>query len=331
MSAREFSEQEIQSLVKDLESLLGGQMAAAALIGCGPRAIPPLRCFLLNGKPRGIYQPRQLAVETLAELGAKDVLLEYLERPLQIEDPVVRFGEEAVRSTAARELARFPTEDVFECLQRVGIDHLLPGLVETLGTFRRTEVMPYLLWALGDGICRAPAEEAIRKLADTALPFLIDAAGKPHPSKEEESPSSLQRRRWALRILSDLRASEEDWSKLIHLIEENDPDVVITACRIGLELAPLPDKWRAVRRLIDMLPRADSFLRTEARAALADHFDVAQEAVQDEIARRSSSSAKEQATDVVLRMLVNLRGQVAEAGIEVNGHEHRGNTTKSHK
>jgi HEAT repeat protein len=331
MAAREHTNQEIQSLVKDLESLLGGQMASAALIGCGARAIPPLRSYLLQGKPRGIYQPRQLAVETLAELGAKEVLLEFLETPSEIKDAVVRFGEEAVRSTAARELARFPTEDVFERLQKVALDNLLPGLVETFGTFGRTETMPYLLWALGDGICRASAEEAIRKLGDTALPFLIDAVDKPHPSKEEESPSSLQRRRWALRILSDLRASEGDWSKLIHLLEENDPDVVITACRIGLELASLPDKWRAVRRLIEMLPRADWFLRTEARAALADHFDVAQEAVEDEIARRSSSSAKEQAMDVVLRMLVNLRSQVAEAGIEVNGHEHRGNTTKSLK
>ena len=65
-------------------------MAAAALIGCGARAIPPLRSFLLQGRPRGIYQPRQLAVETLGQLGAKDVLLEYLNKPLAIKDPVVR-------------------------------------------------------------------------------------------------------------------------------------------------------------------------------------------------------------------------------------------------
>jgi HEAT repeat protein len=314
MAGRAHTNEEIQSLVKDLESLLGGQMTSAALIGCGARAIPALRSYLLDGKPRGIYQPRQLAVETLAELGAKEVLLEFLETPSEIKDAVVRFGEEAVRSTAARELGRFPTEEVFERLQKVALNHLLPGLVETFGTFGRTETMPYLLWALGDGICRAPAEESIRKLGDAALPFLIDAAGKTHPSKEEESPSSLQRRRWALRILSDLRVSEEDWSRLIPLLEESDPEVVITACRIGLELAPSPDKWRAVRRLIEMLPRANWFLRTEAQAALADHFEVAQEAIEDEIARRRSSSSKEQAMDLVLRMLVNLRGQVAETG-----------------
>ena len=55
--------------------------------------------------------------------------------------------------------------------------------------------MPYFLWALGDGICRSYAEEAIRKLGDRARPFLSDAANSPNPSGDEETPSSLQRRR----------------------------------------------------------------------------------------------------------------------------------------
>ena len=171
MTTRELSEQEIESLVRDLESLQAGSLAAAALIGCGARAIPPLRRFLLQGRPRGIFQPRQLAVETLAQLGAKEVLIEYLDKPLPTKDPVVRFGEDAVRSTAARALARWPDDEVFHCLLRVGLDHLLPGVVEALGTFRRTEAMPYFLWALGDGVCRSSAEEAIRALGATAQAF----------------------------------------------------------------------------------------------------------------------------------------------------------------
>jgi hypothetical protein len=311
MSVRDLSDQEIQYWVKELESILGGPIAAATLINCGARAVPPLRCFLLDGRPRGIYQPRQLAVETLAALGAKEVLLEYLERPLDIKDPVVRFGEEAVRSTAARELARWQTEDVFERLQTVATEHLSPGIVETLGTFRRRESMPHLLRALGDGICRAPAEEAIRKLGDAALPFLIEAAGQFYPSKEEESPSSLQRRRWTLRILSDLKVPEENWSKLRPLLEENDPEIVITTARTGLEIAPVPDKERAIYRLIEILPRAGWFVRAEARQALAEHFDIAHAAVEDEIERRAASSLNEQSQDVILRLLINLREKAA--------------------
>jgi hypothetical protein len=315
MAARELTEQEIESLVRDLESLQGGSMASAALIGCGARAIPSLRRFLLEGRPRGIFQPRQLAVETLAELGAEDVLIEYMEKPLPIEDPVVRFGETAVMSTAARELGRWPSEDVFRCLMRVGLDHLLPGIMETLGTFRRTEAMPYFLWALGDDICRAPAESAIRSLEGEARPFLIDAACKPSPSREEESPSSLLRRRWVLRILGDLNVSEQDWTKLRESLEESDPEIVITTGRIGLEVAPMPDRLRAVCRLIEMLPRVDWFLRSDARAAIVEHFEIAQQAVDDEIVRRKAASEKDRTFDVILRLLLNLRNQATDRGL----------------
>ena len=314
MTTREFTADEIEALVKDLESLQGGALSAAALIGCGDRAIPALRSFLLRGRPRGIYQPRQLAVETLAQLGAKDVLLEYLGRPIVIDDAVVRMGEDAVRSTAARELARWQTEDVFECLQHAGQEHLLPGVVEALGSFRRTESIPYFLWALGDGVCRSSAENALRALGDAARPSLVDAAIAAEPSAEEENGSSLQRRRWVLRILADLKVTEKDWERLRILLDEHDPDMVITTARIALSVALEPDKWRAVHRLIEMLPPADWFLRTEARAALAEHFDIAQEQIEDEIERRMEEDGTDQALDVVLRLLVNLRNQAVETG-----------------
>jgi hypothetical protein len=290
-------------------------MTAAALVGCGERAIPPLRRFLLEGRPRGIFQPRQLAVETLAQLGAKEVLIEYLENSPEIEDPVVRFGENAVRSTAARELSRWPTDDIFKCLMRVGLDHLLPGIVETLGEFRRTEAMPYLLWALGDGVCRSAAETAIRKFAGESRRFLMDAAGRPNPSREDENPSSLQRRRWALRILCDLKPAAADWKNLRECLEEEDPEIAITCARIALEIAPRPEQLRAVRRLIDMLPRVDWFLRTDVRTALLEHFDISREAVEDEIARRTAASERNGVFDVVVRLLTNIRIQALEPGI----------------
>src|ERR1700728_1338494 len=312
MNTREFTDTEIESLARDLESLRGGSMAAAALIGCGDRAIPALRAFLLNGRPRGIYQPRQLAVETLGKLGAKKVLLEYLSRTAPIKDAVVRMGEDAVLSTAACELGRWQTEDVFECLMGMASDRMLPGIVETLGSFRRVETIPYFLRALGDGVCRSYAEDAIRKMGEDAKELLLAAASSKSPSIEQESGSSLQRRRWVLRILSDLKLSECDWARLRHLLDEADPDMVITTARIGLDMAPAPDKWRAVRRMIEMLPAAGWFLRIEASAALAEHFDVSREAIEDEVVRRSTVDRKQQSLDVILRMVVNLRNQVSQ-------------------
>ncbi|MGB7729188.1 MAG: hypothetical protein WBL50_14235 [Candidatus Acidiferrum sp.] len=55
-------------------------------------------------------------MEALAELGAKDVLMESLAQKRAIAVAVVRFGEEAVENTAARELARWRTEEVFQFL-----------------------------------------------------------------------------------------------------------------------------------------------------------------------------------------------------------------------
>ncbi|MCC6362257.1 MAG: hypothetical protein IT165_01965 [Bryobacterales bacterium] len=63
-------------LVDGLNSLLDGESAVSALIACGPAAIDPLRRFLLEGQPSGVYQPRRWAVDALAGLGAKDILLE---------------------------------------------------------------------------------------------------------------------------------------------------------------------------------------------------------------------------------------------------------------
>jgi len=316
MSTREFTDEEIEDQVRGLESLQGGSLAAAALIGCGPRAIPFLRSFLLTGRPRGIYQPRQLVVETLAQLGAKDVLLEYLGKPSQIRDAVVRMGEDAVRSTAARELGRWQTEDVFWGLTAAGTDHLLPGIVESLGKFRRPETLPYLVWALGDGICRSYAEEAIRNMGEAARAALLEAALARIPSSEEENASSLQRRRWVLRILADWQVPREDWNKLEALLDEKDPEIVITVARIALQAASEPEKWRAIRRMIEMLPAANSFLQTEARTALAENFNFAREQIEDEITRRMKADRKHQALDVVLRLLVNLRNQAVEMGSE---------------
>jgi len=205
---REWSAEEIQSFVRDLESLQGGQSAAAALVGCGKKAIGPLRNFLLDGKPSGIFQPRQLAVETLAELGAKDVLIEYVLQSRKIDDPVIRFGEDAVLSTAARELGRWRTDDVYDALMKISKERLLPGIVESLGIFARKDSVPYFLWALGDGICRQAAQEVLRKVGEPGRPFLLEAARSPNPSSEEEIPSSLQRRRSVLRILGVIAAIE---------------------------------------------------------------------------------------------------------------------------
>ncbi|MFZ0640693.1 MAG: hypothetical protein WA020_02185 [Candidatus Acidiferrales bacterium] len=273
---------------------------------------------MLNGKPSGIFQPRQFAVETLAELGAKDVLIEYLLQTRKVDDPVARFGEDAVLSTAARELARWTTEDVHGALKKSSNDRLLPGIVESLGVFARKDSIPYFLWALDDGICRQAAEDALREIGESARAFLLEAAGSPNPPAEDEIPSSLQRRRSTLRILGELLMPSSDWAELRPLLNEKDAEIVVSTVRMAMKICPPHDRELAIQRLIEALPTADSFVRTEARTCLAENFSFARPQVETEIARRRKASRKEQAVDVVLRVLVNLEW-------EMEGHGQGGN------
>jgi len=135
----------------------GGDRAVFELVSRGRRAIPPLRPFLLEGKPSRIYQPRCWTVEVLAMLGVKDVLAEYLLAKEKIVDPVVEFEEEAVQDAAARELARWRTREVFAVLVERARRRITPGVVEALKRFARPEIIPYLDKALEDNFCQEAA------------------------------------------------------------------------------------------------------------------------------------------------------------------------------
>jgi hypothetical protein len=304
-----YTDLEIRQFVNELDSLNGGELTAAILIGCGTQAIPPLREFLLHGKPKGIYQPRQRAVEVLAELGAKNVLLEYLRQRRPIPDPVVRYGEDAVRSTAARLLARWLTDDVYAALSELAEEHVLLGIVETLGEFRRAEAVPVLLKTLRDDVCRLAAEDALRKIGNAACPLLVEAATRPFPSAGEETPSSLRRRQSVLRVLIGFKIPVGDWERLRGVLDENDPSLVVHCAQIALAVAPTDEGPRAIRRVIEVLPQADWFLRTEARNLFVEHFAMARQPIEEEVSRRIQKSKREQALDVVLRMLINLLWQ----------------------
>lgn len=195
---------DIRRLIEQLEDLHRGRRAAEQLAACGESAVGPLRDCLLNGPPSHIFQPRQWAVQALARLGAWPVLLEYLELPKDIPDPVIRFGEEAVENTAARALAARQTEEVFRVLLRLAGRRLLPGVIEALGSFRRPETADLFITALGDDLCRAAAEQSLRGLGAEALPALRAAARRGKGSRGRETPTEILRRKSAARLLSEL-------------------------------------------------------------------------------------------------------------------------------
>jgi hypothetical protein len=138
-------EAEIERLVQDLNALEEGERTAGTLMAYGRSAIPALRRFLLEGRPSVVYQPRRWAVEALAGIGARDVLIEYLKHKRLLADPAVRFGEEPVENAAARALARWKDDETFEMisaglLPRRLSEHSAPG--QSLRWSRRSDATP---------------------------------------------------------------------------------------------------------------------------------------------------------------------------------------------
>ncbi len=304
--ARDYTDEEIRSFVGDLESLQGGDLTVSLLVGCGQRAIAPLREFLLQGRPRGIFQPRQRAVEALAQLGAKDVLMEYLSQRRQIEDAVVRFGEEAVENTAARELARWLTDDVYEFVRHQAEQRMLVGLIDTLGEFGRPETAPVLVRALEDDVCRPAAETVLSHIASQVKPVLL-AAARRDSAAEHEWPAQLSRRRKVLSILSDLQITLDDWEQMRPLLKDDDLEVAVTAARIALAAAPGAEKVEAATFLIRSFTRAPSFQQIQIHECLDRHYDMVRDLVAAEIEKRQKKPARERAADHALRVLLAVK------------------------
>ena len=163
------SETEIERLIAGLDSVSEGELGVSLLVARGEQAVPPLRHFLLCGSPKSVYVGRQRAVKALGQLGAVSALIEYLTAEKRIPDPILRYSEEAVENTAARELKQWKTDEVFSALLEVINRRPLQGAVEAIGTFGRKEAVPALIQHLEDDIARPAAEEALRLLRGLAI------------------------------------------------------------------------------------------------------------------------------------------------------------------
>jgi hypothetical protein len=313
---RDLPEEEIEALVQSLNSLHEGELGIDMLVACGERAVPLLRRFLIQGSPSGIFVPRQRAVRALAQLGAKDVLIEYLDLNREISDPVAAHGEEAVQNSTARALGAWRTDDVYEALERVLQRKHLIGAVETVGEFRRPEAVPQLVAALEDDFCRSAAEDALHKMGEAPHSALIEAARAPEPSGNRETPSSRSRRRSVLRLLESLRLFVQDWRKIAALLHDKDPEIAARACAIALAVADDRNKRFAVKRLLEVLPSCDWLLQGEIQGWLESHIDVARPVINEEIKKRQDGNPAHQATDNILRLLLAV---TREAGAIANG------------
>lgn len=297
---------DLEVLIRRLNSLQEGEEAAKELIAQGAPAIEPLRRFLLEGAPGVTFQPRQWAAQALAALGAKDVLMEYLKSDREISDPATRYAEEAVQITAARALKAWPTEDVVKLLLELAAARPQVGVIDALGAARRPEAIPYFIRALEDDVCRGAAEEALYQLGATAREALISAAITRVPPEQPESPSSLRRRRSALTLMRKMLLPRHSWQRLRPCLDDSDPAVVAAAAALSVRLGNSADRFSAARRLIAVLPSADSFLEQEIEKCLLGLVKDARPALLKEINRRLPAMDPAKGPDKVLDLLLRI-------------------------
>ncbi len=301
---------EIERLVHNLNSLAEGETTVGIIITYGRAAIPALRRFLIEGRPRVVYQPRRWAVEALAGIGARDVLIEFLKQERPIADPMVRFGEEPVENAAARALARWQDDETFQTLLEISRRRSQLGFVEALGRFQRTEAIPYFLHTLEDDICRSSAEEALRNMGAMASPALVEAALTRLPSDDEERPASVRRRASTLELLSEMDLPLDEWRSLRILIEDPHPGVVIAVSKITVRMGERADRIAAASRLLDVLPTVDWFARMEIETSLTSLYPDAHEIVDAELAMRNSFPDEARVKDNALRTLLRVKRNI---------------------
>ena len=297
---------DVQRLVHCLQSLLEGQSAIDDLVACGPRAIPSLAELLLAGRIVSVPEPRVWAVEALGRLRARDVLIEYVEAPSRTSDPQLFMAEDAVKNAAARWLGSWRDERTFEVLLGLCRKRNLVGAIEALGGFERVDGIPCFDRALEDGMCRMAAEGALRRLGARARPALILSAISPLPNADEETPSSLIRRRTVLNIVADLGVGTNDWIELRPLLAEHDPEILVRIAIIASTAANSADRSQAASRLLEVLPRIPWHASKDAEQALLALNPESVAPLTTERHRRSSASAGTRAADEVLRMLLRL-------------------------
>ena len=270
-------------MVGRLRSLQDGDKAIVDVVACGSRAVPFLRALLFAREPSGLTQVRRRVIQALAALGAEDVLLAYLKEPCEASDPVERAGDEDAKNIAAGCIRR-PGEGVaFGVLLDLARRKPLPAAIAALGRSRRAEAIPMLVAALAEDACRLSAERALVDMDADAVPHLTAAALRREPSDEDESESSLRRRRSALQVLRDMGVPADAWPALREALYERDDAVALAAARIALECAPKPDRKDAVRRLLDIIDRAGAAWRMEIEDALTEHFEIAEPSIKERL------------------------------------------------
>jgi hypothetical protein len=197
-----------------------------------------------------------------------------------------------VLGAAAKALGATLDDEAYPMLVALARRYPVSGVIEALGYYKRTESIPILVAALADDFSRPPAEQAFRAFGQAAIPALIEAASRSVAnSSGRESPSSIRRRRSALRLILEFGPTRELWERLRDLVEDPDNEIAVLACRIGLVATDVAEGRGCAFRLVALLPRVAWPLSQEIEDCLRDNFALTCEFVDRALCGSIDSSA----------------------------------------
>jgi hypothetical protein len=297
---------DVGTAIRRLASLHEEARGVLDVVACGPQAIPALRTLLFARDPSGIFEVRRRAVEALAQLGAHDVLLEFLNSRRAAADPVEQLGDDAVINAAAQALANARDERVFGLLLELARGRCLTGVIAALAQFRRAQAIPALVAALADDASRPVAAAALKQFGPRARSDLISAAAAQPSFAESESESSRRWRRTALRLLRDIGMSRGSWRGLRHLMRDPDAEIAMLACELCLLHGSKAEQEIAVHRLIGLLADLDWTRRDEIEDCLVAHYEITGALIEP---RLGADAAEQHAPDRERTRLALLRVQ----------------------
>lgn len=301
------SEEAIERLIDALDSLVDGEGAMDQLINIGPRAAPFLERFLVESPPRSLSLPRCRAVRALGALYSYSSLIKYLRKYVRPCDSVVLFAEDAVRSTAGRELMQYENPATFQVLLDAVRQRATSGLIEALAQYRWPESVALLFELLEDDLCREDAKAGLRLVPVAAKAYAILLL-RGCTQLAIDGPTAARRRRAALQLLVEFGITATEWLDLRRFLWDDDRDCVVATAALGLSCAREAERPVIAAALIEAAEHMNWAQETEAAELLDKWPQAARAAAREICAQRENKGEKPNWMSPFWRILHHLLG-----------------------
>lgn len=257
---------DLENALSKLTALDRDAEGVQEVVAVGEGALPALREILFRREPSGLFQVRCRTVEALGQLGAFEILKEFLRERTPAADPVERLGDDVVISSAARWLAWSKDRTTYAFLYDLAVRRPLNGILAALASFRRAEAIPILIDALVEDELRPTAENAILSYGSAARSILLDAADR-FKASDSLSESELRKLRSILSLLAEIPLKTPDMGRVRHFMTSADMQASLLACRVALRSGQVRDRSDARARLLELRPRGSWLERLQI-----DHY-----------------------------------------------------------